>query len=166
MSGAVVQDVPRVPAAGSTEHKVFVQRSRPSDVDVPELAALEVMDDAELRARIVAQISPAPRGTPLAERLVNALMERRRVFGPMVTDECTQTVEFEQIGSPTPVSFRVTPSRKAHGDAAQEGLLKWIEAGVCERVPWTEPSYGNVIFSSHSLTGVGSRSTWLRRNGG
>ena len=140
--GAVVVDSPRAPVHGVQQSRVVIQRD--AQPDLPVVAA--VLSEEDLRKTLWSRIPEGRRDTPFAAKLVDMLMERHKVFGPMDPAECTETVDFELIGGePEPVSFRVKISRKAQGTAAVEGLHDWASRGICERVAWSEPSYGFVI---------------------
>ena len=140
--GAVVVDSPRAPVHGVQQSRVVIQRD--VQPDLPVVAA--VLAEEDLRKALWLRIPEGRRDTPFAAKLVAMLMERHKVFEPMDPTECTEMVDFELIGGePEPVSFRVKIPRKAQGTAAVEGLHDWASRGICERVAWSEPSYGFVI---------------------
>lgn len=148
MSGATVLDTPRVPKPGTETARVIIERRVRGEVSPsPVFAALALSEDVDnLRVQILARIPEGARGSPLATRLVDGLLARRKIFGPLVAEECTEVIDFELIGGdPDTVSFRVPISRKSRADAATEGLTDWINRGLVERVDWSTPSYGFVI---------------------
>ena len=155
LAGATVLDSPRVPPTGINYKNIVVQTERSgSSVFSPSLAAFAdadasssdgAYDNDGLRERIRERIDPSQRDTPLGRRLLNVLLRRGKVFGPLVSAECTEHVEFDLVGTPKPVSFKVPISRKANSDAAHEVLNQWVRGGICERVAWSEPAYGFVI---------------------
>ena len=143
MSGAVVLDTPRVPKPGSEVTRVVIERRAPVNTS-PVFATLESEDT--LREQILARIPEEARGSALAARLVDGLLARRKVFGPLVAADCTEVIDFELIGGePETVSFRVPIARQARAEAATEGLTDWINRGFVERVDWSTPAYGFVI---------------------
>ena len=142
--GAVIVDSPRAPVPGVQQTRVVVQRQ--GSEDTPMLAAVVSRTEDELRAALWARIPEKQRGTPFATKLVDALLERSKVFGPLAPAECTEVIDFQLIGGePDPVSFRVKLPRKVQGDAVTEGLHDWATRGICERVDWSELAYGFVI---------------------
>ena len=157
LNGATVLETRRAPVVGDgcEPVPVVVQRtfSSPEGFSVdrtdetPAVAAFTSEGDiGDLRARILARIPAAKRESLAARRLVDELVARAKVFGPINVYECTEEVEFHIInGEPETVSFRVPISRKAQGEAALAGLREWLEIGISELVPWDTPSYGFVI---------------------
>lgn len=142
MSGATVVNTPRVPRLRDMDaSKVIIQ-------GVPTLASVvsesEKSED-EWRAAILERIAPEFRNTSIGHATLAALMHRRKIFGPVISADCTEEVDFTLIGEPTPVSFRVPISRKVPLADIEAGLNDWIARGIAERVPWSEPAYGFVI---------------------
>ena len=158
-NGAVVVDEPRAALANAAATQVLlrktVEASGPTSPFLGALLAAPAVSGgqagagppADLRARILAQIPDGLRDSAEAARLADMLLsgERWRVFGPVDPADCNVLVDFEVIGDLEPVSFRVPLPRKAKGEAALEGIQDWIDRGICEKVPWTEPAYGFVI---------------------
>jgi hypothetical protein len=103
------------------------------------------MTDVELRAALMEQVAPAQRNTEFAKTLVDSLVARRKIFNRLDVSETTVVVDMKMIGTPKPVSFKVPIRRGAQGNAATEGLLKWVAAGVARQVPWDTPAYGFAI---------------------
>ena len=143
MHGATIVDAPRVPAKKDEYIPVVVERRHAGDSVV--LAQLDLNDDSDMRARILARVPDEQRDSPLAQRLVEVLLTHKKIFGPLNTAECTEIIDFELCGTPTPVSFTVPISRRAQGAAATEGLEEWIKGGVCHKVPWDTEAYGFAI---------------------
>ena len=108
-------------------------------------AAFDGVPDAELREAIRQRIPAEKRETSLAGKLVELLMQRRKIFDGIVTAECTESVEFRVVGSPRPVSFKVPIRKKAQSDEAQRVLKAWVDGGMVERVGWDTPAYGFCI---------------------
>lgn len=140
MSGAEVLDTPRAPPPGTAATRVVIQRTE----TVAAMAA-EPLTEEEKRAKILDRIPVKLRNHAHTRILVAELVKRWKVFGPLDPSECTEIVDFELIGEPQPVSFRVPVSRKANSAAAAEGLEDWLARGIIERVAWSEPSYGFVF---------------------
>jgi len=156
MTGAKLLDTPRAPpAGGAAAARIVIQRG--VDFPSPTLAAVTwagaavavtaspTPTDSEIHASLLAQIDESKRSRPAVQALLDGCLARKRIFGPLVSDECTQVVDFELVGEPVPVSFRVPIARKAQSQAANEGLEDWLARGIAERVAWSEPSYGFVI---------------------
>ena len=140
--GAKLLDSPRVPGRKEkVETLHFVKETIVAAVQ-PQAPVATV----SLEERIRARINPAHRYCKEANRFVKELLLREKLFGPFVSEECTEVVEFELIGAlPRPVSFKAPLSRKAKGEVAAEGLRKWIQENKCEIVGWDQPSYGFVF---------------------
>ena len=155
MHGARLAATPRTPRADGDVTYVVMQ-SGGSD-EAPTVATVvsdeggvaekhpEDMTDDELRAALMERVQEDKRGLPFARVLVDRLVERRRIFHRLVPSEATVMVDMTVVGTPKPVSFKVPVKRGAMGDAATDGLLKWVAMGVAERVPWDTKSYGFAI---------------------
>ena len=148
-SGARVLDTPRVPApsAVATVREVAVERRDGGGVrgGVVELPLAAVVSEPDLADQIRARVPEGVRGTPVAARLVALLLAREKLFGPLVSAECTEVVEFELVGQPQRVSFRVPVTRRAQSEDAFASLREWEARGICERVSWDTDSYGFAI---------------------
>ena len=143
--GATLCDEQRAPPTGTPLQRMVIARFVEGDDVAPSLASLDTVDDSELEAlreRIRARIPEDQRDTPFAKTLVDELLSRRKLFGPVDPKDCTQTVEFTVIGEPEQVSFRVNLPRGVSGEAAAATLSDWLERGLAEKVPWSTPSYG------------------------
>ena len=159
LAGAVVYDTPRIPEHGALQPETVVvaaldggggggegkEPAPPKAVDKPTAPA-SVKEIEDFKKKCWDKVAPEYKDTAAARRLVGGLVRRMRLFGPHVTAELTETVDFtlKEGVSPKPVSFKV-PLKRGATEAALDGLNKWIEEGVCERVPWTTPAYGFVI---------------------
>jgi hypothetical protein len=115
------------------------------NVNVAAAAPVASLSDADFRERLLARIPLEKRNSTEARRLVDSLVLRRKVFGPINPEECTEVVDFELISNePDTVSFRYTASCKVQkaGNAAFAPLHSWIDQQVAHRVPWDTPAYG------------------------
>ena len=144
--GATLCDAQRAPPKGSPMQRVVIARYVDSERVSPTLAAMDTVDDVAttdaLRERIRARIPEDKRDTPFASILIDELITRRKLFGPVDPKDCTETIEFTVIGEPEQVSFRVNLPRGVSGEAAAATLSDWLERGLAEKVPWSTPSYG------------------------
>ena len=152
-TGAELVDTPRAPPPGTTPSKITVARLESDWGDVPVPFATVTADgdtsgpvtSENIEARLYSKIPTKFRHSKEAKILVGSLTSRLKAFGPLNPDDCTEVVDFELIGEPEQVSFRVPVNRKATGQAAVAGLEEWLAQGICERVAWSEPSYGFVF---------------------
>ena len=151
--GATLVASPRAPPAGTPltrDTRVVLQRQVSPDLLPTAVAAYgpEGPTDAErqeLRDRLSERFPPERRGTPEAEVLLDALVQRWKLFTKVNPADNREVVDFDIVGEPTQVSFRVPLSRKAGGPDALAGLHEWIERGICTKVDWATPAYGFVI---------------------
>lgn len=164
--GAKVLNTPRVPRKGDHVDAVsMVQgRSREAVVHVADAAVVASiesatpepaarppapkeasMTDAEMEAAIRARLGAEHASTLEAGKLVQGLLLRRKIFTEVDPAECTETVEFELMGEPKEVSFKVPASRKAGPEAYASTLDRWEERGIIVRVSADTPSYGFAI---------------------
>ena len=155
MNGAKLAAQPRAPRVDEKDVQHVVLQTGESEA--PTLATVAVdgggvaerhpenMTDEELRAALMEQVAPAQRNTEFAKTLVDSLVARRKIFNRLDVSETTVVVDMKMIGTPKPVSFKVPIRRGAQGNAATEGLLKWVAAGVARQVPWDTPAYGFAI---------------------
>jgi hypothetical protein len=150
-SGARVLNTPRAPVSGASSEAYEVVALRRSVASAsakvaaagdagPVVAGLPV--EATLRDRIVARLTEAKRSSAVGVRLVAALLERSRVFTDVVSAECTEVVDFELVGTPKEVTFRVNAQRKVPLSVYEEQLSDWVRRGVAERVSHSTPAYG------------------------
>ena len=155
-SGARVLDTPRVPKPGQVFQPLAVEvmaldvKVEAGDVvkgEVPATQDLPNTDMDALKEKIVEKIPAGLRGGREAERLVSELLKRAKLFGEVDSKDLTETVEFKLKPGATPktVSFKVPLRTGVTAEAAASALEKWIAAGVCDRVPWSEDAYGFVI---------------------
>jgi hypothetical protein len=154
LQGARIVASPRAPRSGEL-HYALIQRDAASKVPAvtsvvteggdPKEKHTEDMSDDELRALIYSRIPKEKHGLYITARLVDVLLDRRKIFNRIDASEVTEIVDMTVVGSPTPVSFKVKIRRGAQGEAATEGLHEWVRRRICERVPWDTPSYGFVI---------------------
>lgn len=144
MAGAQVFNSPRVPMRKNLESTrvVFTQEEELS-VAVEE----DTPSDASLREDIEARIEASQRGTPWADALVRLLLENKKVLGPLISEECTQVIDFTVTGDPIPCSFKVKLPRHVSAEAVQNGLSEWVSRGFMESVPWSTRAYGFVIIT-------------------
>lgn len=140
MAGAKFLDTPRAPGHNTLEPARIVINS--VTMDGPAEVTTTVDD---LRQQILERIAPQMRDTPAATRLVEELLKRAKIFGPINPSELTETVEFKLKpgATPTPVSFKVSARHKS--PTAFDGLHQWIRDGNCTVVDWKENSYGHVF---------------------
>jgi len=154
--GARVLDTPRVPKPGQVLQPLAVEvmalntQTEAGDViegAKPEIRDLPDIDVDALKKTIWDKIPVELRGDPAAAHLVNELLKRSKLFGEVDTTDLTEQVEFRLKPGAVPrtVSFKVPLRNGVTAEAAANGLEKWISAGVCERVPWSEDAYGFVI---------------------
>jgi hypothetical protein len=107
---------------------------------------VEALGPEQLRAEILERTPEGKRASDEARRPVTELVTQAKVFGPVDPADCGEVVEFELIGEPEPVGFRVPLSRiaKAAGDDAFARLHEWLRKGIVEHVLWHMPAYGFV----------------------
>jgi len=157
LKGAKVYASPRAPAEGAVDiERYVVMETATHHVDesatlagilegIPKEKLVQDYNEEELREAIFSRIPPDKRGLPIALRLVDELVRRRKIFNAVDPAECTVQIEMTMIGTPKPVSFRVPIRRGDQSEAAKAGIMKWMESGVSEWVPWDTPAYGFVI---------------------
>jgi len=149
LHGATLLASPRVPKSlgvSVPDVRVVIERHFPATEETMGVSAVDAAVERQtLRERILERVPAALKDSEAATTLIKELEKRAKLFTPLTPADCTEVVDFELIGDPVPVSFRVPISRKAHEAAAFEGLLDWQARGICERVPWDTPAYGFVI---------------------
>ncbi len=148
--GATVLDTRRTPTPGDMSaqlhpDKAGVLSSLTTSVpegSPPTPSAVPEPSVPDIRTAILAQIAEGKRDLPVAQRLVDLLAARPKLFGQVDPKDNKITVDFEIIRKPRVVSFK---SKFRHGPAALDCLQDWLNRKVCTRVPWDTPAHGFVI---------------------